>query len=135
MIDRLDKELHFSRTALNLRSYRQELLASNIANADTPHYKARDIDFKSALAGAVSGKGDGMFAMTRTSAGHLPGLDENPFGARLEYRTEFQGAVDGNTVNMDIERSSFAENAIQLESLLTLVSGKFRTMSQAIQGQ
>jgi flagellar basal-body rod protein FlgB len=135
VIDRLEQELHFSRTALNLRGFRQELLASNIANADTPHFKARDVDFKSALDGALSGKGDGGFSMSRTSARHLPGNDENVWNAQVRYRTEYQGAVDGNTVNMDIERSAFAENAVQVETLLTLVSGKFRTLSHAIQGQ
>ena len=135
MIDRLDKELHFTRTALNLRAFRQELLASNIANADTPHYKARDVDFKSALEGALSGKGDGGFALARTSARHLPGSEENPWNAQIRYRTEYQGAVDGNTVNMDIERSAFAENAVQVETMLTLVSRKFGSLTHAIQGQ
>lgn len=136
MIDRIDHEIGFQRTALNLRSQRQELLASNIANADTPNYKARDIDFKSALDAALSGKSEGALAMARTRAGHLPGQNEaGASGAGVRYRSEFQGAVDGNTVNMDIERAAFAENALQTEALLTFINGRFRSLSSAIQGQ
>lgn len=136
MIDRIDHEIGFQRTALNLRSHRQELLASNIANADTPNYKARDIDFKSALNAALSGKSEGALAMARTQAGHLPGAgDTSPYGAAVRYRSEFQGAVDGNTVNMDIERAAFAENALQTEAMLTFISSRFKNLASAIQGQ
>lgn len=135
MIDRIDNEISFQRTALNLRAYRQELLASNIANADTPHYKARDIDFKSALGNAMSGRDDGATTLARTSPGHLPGSDAGPYGAAIKYRGEFQGAVDGNTVNMDIERAAFAENALQMEAMLTFINSRFRALNSAIQGQ
>lgn len=135
MIDRIDGELGFHRAVLGLRSYRQELLASNIANADTPHYKARDVDFKSALEGALSGKGEGAMNLARTSSRHLDAEGAGPYGASVKYRTEYQGAVDGNTVNMDIERSAFAENALQVEAMLTFINGRFRTLNTAIQGQ
>ena len=136
MIDRIDREIGFQRTALNLRSYRQELLASNIANADTPHYKARDVDFKAALNAALSGKSEGAGTVARTHAGHLPGLnDAGPHGGALRYRSEYQGAVDGNTVNMDIERAAFAENALQTEAMLTFISSRFKNLASAIQGQ
>ncbi len=137
MLDRIDQQMGTLRTAANLRTYRQELLASNIANADTPYYKARDIDFKSALAGALSGKGGGNVSLTQTSPRHLSGSngDNAPYGARIMYRTEFQAAVDGNTVNMDIERSAFAENAVQVESALTFIRQQFTQLQTAIQGQ
>lgn len=135
MFDRLENELRPQRVALNARTYRQELLASNIANADTPNYKARDIDFKSALQGALSGRNEGSLDLNRTSERHLVGAASGPLSAAVRYRTEFQSAVDGNTVNMDIERSSFAENAIQTEAMLTFINGRFRTLSAAIQGQ
>lgn len=136
MIDRIDDYLGFHRSALNLRSYRQELLASNIANADTPNYKARDIDFKSALNAAVAGRSEGDLALARSQRGHLPGLAEpNPYGAAVRYRSEYQGAVDGNTVNMDIERAAFAENAMQFEAILTFINGRLKTLASAIQGQ
>jgi flagellar basal-body rod protein FlgB len=138
MIDRLEQDLQFTRTALGLRSHRQEVLASNIANADTPHYKARDIDFKSALASAMGAAGAGAVApvsLARTHAGHQAGEGATPFGAALQYRTEYQGAVDGNTVNMDIERAAFAENAMQTEALMTFINRQFRSLTTAIQGQ
>lgn len=136
MIDRIDDYIGYQRKALNLRTYRQELLASNIANADTPHYKARDIDFKSALNAAVAGRNEGDLAMARTQARHLPGVaDANPYGAAVRYRSEYQGAVDGNTVNMDIERAAFAENAMQFEAVLTFINSRFKTLASAIQGQ
>lgn len=135
MIDRIDSEMNLQRKALSLRSYRQELLASNIANSDTPYYKARDIDFKTALAGAVSSAGGDAAALQRTHANHLPSQDAGPYGAQIKYRTEYQGAVDGNTVNMDVERGAFTENSVQLEALLTFVRSSFKDMQTAIQGQ
>jgi flagellar basal-body rod protein FlgB len=137
MLDRLQQDLRPIQTALGLRGHRQELLASNIANADTPYYKARDIDFKSAL-GAALGNGGGdaaSLSLARTSPGHLASEGTGPYGATIKYRTEYQGAVDGNTVNMDVERASFAENALQVEALITFINGRFRTLQSAIQGQ
>jgi len=135
MLDRIDHHLGTLRTAANLRAYRQELLASNMANADTPQYKARDFDFKAALDGALSGRSAGA-AMSRTSPRHLAAAGANvPPGVNALYRTEFQANVDGNTVNMDVERSAFAENAVQLETALTLMREEFRRLQTAIQGQ
>lgn len=138
MIDRIEQDLSFTRTALGVRGYRQELLASNIANADTPNFKARDVDFKSALGVALGSAGADAGAplpMTRTRAGHQAGTGDTPYGAAVKYRAEYQGAVDGNTVNMDVERAAFAENALQVEALITFINSRFRTMSTAIQGQ
>jgi flagellar basal-body rod protein FlgB len=135
MFDRLENELSPQRAALNVRAYRQELLASNIANADTPNYKARDIDFKTAYNTALSGRSEGGLSMNRTAARHLPGTDSSPMAGALRYRTEYQSAADGNTVNMDIERAAFAENAIQMEAMLTFINGRFRSLQSAIQGQ
>lgn len=136
MLDRLEQDLRPFQTALGLRSYRQELVASNIANADTPNFKARDIDFKSALNAAL-GKGgaDAVAALTlsRTQAGHLSATGSGPYGAAVKYRAEYQGAVDGNTVNMDVERAAFAENALQVEALISFVNGRFRTMQSALE--
>jgi flagellar basal-body rod protein FlgB len=135
MLDRIDQQMQTLRTAANLRTYRQELLASNVANADTPNYKARDIDFKAALAGALSGRSSAG-TLTTTSPKHLSGADGTaPYGATTMYRTEYQAAVDGNTVNMDIERGAFAENSVQLESALTFIRQQFTQLQMAIQGQ
>jgi flagellar basal-body rod protein FlgB len=134
MADRLDNELRFHQTALNVRAYRQQVIASNIANADTPNYKARDIDFREALNGALGGKTSGL-PLTTTSVGHLPGGTGNVLDASLKYRTEEQGAIDGNTVSMDAERSAFAENSVQYQASITFINGLLRSMQQAIQGQ
>lgn len=133
MLNRFDQDLKFHQTALNLRAWRQELLASNIANADTPHYKARDVDFKTALNGALGRSQGSALALTRTAPGHLAEAGGNRFGAALMYRTEQQSSVDGNTVDMDTERAAFAENALQMEAMLTFINGRLKTMSMAVQ--
>lgn len=135
MLDRLDSELNFYQKALNVRAYRQELLASNIANADTPNYRARDIDFKSALSNVLSGRANGGVALSRTAAGHQPGTDAGPYAGNRKYRTEYQASADGNTINMDVERAAFAENSLQVEALLTFVRGKFKTLQTAVTSQ
>ena len=135
MTDRIDALLQVKRTALNARVYRQELLASNIANADTPNYKARDIDFKGALEGALAGRTEGSLNLARTSARHLGSESSQAFDGAAKYRTEFQPNVDGNTVNMDVERAAFADNAIQMEAMLTFIRGDLNTLQMAMASQ
>ena len=134
MINRIDSELGFHQRALSLRAYRQEVLASNIANADTPHYKARDIDFKASLQGAMGGM-SGQLDLVRTAPRHLPVGNGAPAGAQLKYRGETQSSVDGNTVDMDVERAAFAENAVQYEAGITFVNQMLRNIQSALQGQ
>lgn len=129
----LDKALRFHQSALNLQARRQELLASNIANADTPHYKARDIDFAAALKGALGGTGAPL-ALAGTSPQHLQS-GQTAFGAPVGYRQTFQASVDGNTVNMDVERAAFASNALHYEASVTFINGLLRGMQTAINGQ
>ncbi|MBV2234797.1 MAG: flagellar basal body rod protein FlgB [Sterolibacterium sp.] len=140
MTNRIDQEMGYSQQALNLRAYRQEILASNIANADTPHYKARDFDFKTALNTAMgAGTALGNLTLHRTSGQHLnaqtaaDGMGGNRFGAALQFRGELQSSVDGNTVNMDVERAAFAENAIQMEALISFVNHQFKLLGAAVQ--
>lgn len=133
MTDRIDSLLQTTRAALNARAYRQELLASNIANADTPNFKARDIDFKGALESALAGRGNAGQGLSTTSPRHLRGDTGQVAGGTLKYRTEFQPNVDGNTVNMDVERAAFAENAVQMDALLTFIRSDFGTLQAAIQ--
>ncbi len=138
MIDRLDQDLSFIRTAMAVRGSRQEMLASNIANADTPHFKARDVDFKSAMQAALGGSGVPTVAavgLARTQSGHLGGNDPSPYDGAVKYRAEYQGAADGNTVNMDVERAAFAENALQVEALIMFVNKRFEGLQRAIQGE
>ena len=145
MVGKLDNYLRFHETSLNLRAKRQELLASNIANADTPNYKARDIDFKQTLQGALQG-GQSMLppsvpavGMVKTSAAHLPGkspMQVAQQGAiKAQYRTPVQGSVDGNTVDMDTERMQFTDNSLRYQAGLTLISGQIKSVLTAIQGQ
>lgn len=130
----LDNALRFHQTALNLRAQRQELIAGNMANADTPHYKARDIDFGSALSGALLGRAGKPIALATTSARHVGGTGTSTFPQQM-YRGEHQSSVDGNTVNMDTERAAFAENAVHYEASINFINGMLRTMQQAVSGQ
>lgn len=134
MIGKLDETLRFHETALALRGQRQQLLASNIANADTPNYKARDIEFASAIQGALARSGSASSGLVTTSATHLAGMNETAGGAALRYRTVQQGSVDGNTVDMDTERNQFTDNAIRYEASLTMISAQIRGLLTAIQG-
>ena len=134
MINQIDDALKFHQTALGLRAYRQQVLASNIANADTPHYKARDIDFKSALQGALGGRG-GRLDMVQTAPRHLPAAGANIRGASLLYRGEAQSSLGGNTVDIDAARAAFAENAVQYEASLTFINQFLRNMQSALQAQ
>lgn len=134
MASRIDNALFFQQQALGLRAYRQQVLAGNIANADTPNYKARDFDFAAALKEAVAGRGEGSLAIDRTSPAHLSGTGGNA-PARLMYRTPMQASADGNTVEMDVERGQFSENAIQYEAGLTFITHQLKMLMSAIQSQ
>jgi flagellar basal-body rod protein FlgB len=132
----LEKDLRIHQTALNLQAYRQQLLASNIANSDTPNFKARDILFRDALSAALGrGRWEQPLPLMRTHAQHLGGKSgflPEPF---VRYRTEWQSAVDGNTVDMDMERAAFAENTVHYEASITFINGLLRSMQTAIVGQ
>jgi flagellar basal-body rod protein FlgB len=139
MSGKLDDYLRFNETTLNLRAQRQQLLASNIANADTPNYKARDIDFNKALQGALARteKQTPAAQLVKTAATHLTGSGSanGVLGdAPLLYRSVQQGSVDGNTVDMDVERNQFADNSIRYEAGLTMISGQIKSLLAAIQG-
>lgn len=126
----LAQNLEVLTKALNLRTERHQILASNIANADTPGYKARDLDFSKAMHGALAGRGYGV-GLARTSARHLDGSG-NAAAAHLYYRKETQSAVDGNTVDMDVERAQISENALQYQILTRLISDRLQGMRTAI---
>lgn len=133
MLGKIDQDLAFVQSALNVRARRQELIAANIANADTPNYKARDIDFSAALRSAMGASG-GPLAMARTSDMHIEGKSGSGGGAgTVQYRTAIQPSIDGNTVDSDVERAHFAENALHYQFLLERARGTFRTMAQALE--
>ncbi len=115
--------------ALRFRALRNQVLASNIANADTPNYKARDYDFGAALK-SVSGK---SISLTRTSDLHVKGGGSVHTG-RLMYRVPMQATLDGNTVETDVEQAAFAENAVQYRVSLAFLGGQMRALSYALRG-
>ena len=134
MIDKLDSALRFHQEALSLRARRQEVLSANIANADTPNYKARDFDFSSRLTEAVErGRQSMSMTMSTTSARHLPGEARASSDDELLYRTPAQSSIDGNTVEMDMERVNFADNSMRYEANLTLLSAKIKSLLAAAQ--
>ena len=132
MMSKLDRAFAFQTQVMNLRTERQSLIASNIANADTPHYKARDLDFGKTLEQAMAGRGGDGLAMARTAAGHLGGRPGVAAGNYL-YRTEHQASVDGNTVDMDVERAQFSDNAIRYEASVNFVTSRFKGLLDAMQ--
>lgn len=134
MVNKLDEALRFQQTALSLRTARQELLASNIANADTPNYKARDVNFASVLQNALAGTSTAL-PIAQTSSAHLEGNSgDSILGAPVMYRKPVQPSADGNTVDMDVERAQFADNALRYEASVKFVSERFKSILTAIQG-
>jgi flagellar basal-body rod protein FlgB len=133
VVSKLDNAFSFQQQALGLRAYRQQVLAGNIANADTPNYKARDFDFATALKEAAGGRSGGSLPLATTSPRHLSGgLEAGP--TRLLYRTPAQTSADGNTVEMDAERAQFTDNAIQYDAGLTFLSSQMKMLMTAVQG-
>lgn len=133
MSSRLDRDFSFLQKALDLRGTRQQILASNIANADTPNYKARDFDFSATLKNAIS-KRPAHPGLEKTDARHLSASGSAGAGIKLQYSMPYQTSLDGNTVEMDVERNKYMDNAIRYEADLTIMTSKIKTMLSAIQG-
>ena len=131
MIHRLTDSLNFQAEALVLRSERQRLIASNIANADTPGYVAREMDFASALRQA-SGQAATPGQLKATAAGHVQSAAGARIEAQLRYATPSQTNLDRNTVDMDRERASFADNSVKYEATLRFINGSVRNMLDAM---
>jgi len=127
-MDRLDRFFGVHGNALTLRSERMGLLASNIANAATPGYKARDLDFQSLLAERKSQ------TLSTTNGRHFatPAAEENP---RIRYRVPVQPSLDGNTVELATEQLQFAETALRYRSSLSILSGRISSLSTALKGE
>ena len=136
----IDRLLGLHQAALSARGQRSQVLASNIANADTPGYQARDIDFKAAL-DAATGSPNSIArpGLLRTSARHLPGPTESSVGAaptgtaQLVYRTVQQASIDNNTVDVNVERTQFVDNAMRYEASLTFLNAKIKSILSALQ--
>jgi flagellar basal-body rod protein FlgB len=139
MLDKLTQSLDFNATALLLRSERTRVLAGNIATADTPHYKARDFDFASALSQATgvaaAAAAGAPAAIARTQPGHLAAAAGTAPHPALLYRTPAQTSLDANSVDLDTERAAFADNAVRYEASLRFINSQIRTLTTAINGQ
>ena len=127
-----NKALGVHEAALTLRSQRAEVLASNLANADTPNFKARDIDFSKALQQAQNTQSNGL---QRTHSSHL----DSRIGTEipgLSYRVPSQPDTgDGNSVDAQLEQAKFAENAMQYEATLRFLDGRFKGLMLAVRGE
>jgi len=115
--------------ALQVRSQRMEVLANNIANADTPNFKARDIDFQAALEQATGGSHSTIY---RTNAKHLPGGSFTHSENTLVYSTPSAASVDGNTVETHAEQAKILQNNLQFQAALRFVNGRFQGMMEAL---
>lgn len=132
-MNRLTNNLDFHGQALALRAERQRLIASNIANADTPGYVARDMNFSQALKEAT-GAMQPLRAMAVSQPGHIAGTPGARGEAGLLYATPSQTNLDRNTVDMDRERANFVDNSVKYEATLRFINGGVRTMLDAIRG-
>ena len=129
MPSNIDQVFGVHAQALQLRARRGELIASNLANADTPNYKARDLDFRHALDNAQSAT-----AMQATHASHITHASASGRTSTL-YRVPTQSSLDGNTVDSQLEKAKFSENAVRYQTTLRFLNGKISGLMKAIKGE
>jgi flagellar basal-body rod protein FlgB len=125
-----DKALGIHTQALALREKRSEVLASNLVNADTPGYKARDLDFKSVFKQNMP---SGV-SLERTQPGHIA-PSQQLLGASLMYRNPNQVSLDGNTVEAHVEQAKFGENAVQYQASLSFINNNLAGLMMALRGE
>lgn len=130
-----DKALGIHEKALGFRAQRAEVLANNIANADTPNYKARDMDFSSVLAAEADKQQNGRIALGRTNSRHIEAEGLAMMDDTLQYRTPMQPSIDQNTVDAQIEQSNYTENAVGFQASFTLLNSKFKGLVSALRGE
>jgi flagellar basal-body rod protein FlgB len=150
MLNQITNSLNFQSDALRLRSERQRLLASNIANADTPGYVAKDFDFSAVLRQAtgqassaqsllsLASPGRSTLSMAGTSGGHLQRngqLAGDRSEPELSYSVQAMTNLDNNTVDMDRERANFTDNTVRYEATLRFINSQVKTLNTAITGQ
>jgi flagellar basal-body rod protein FlgB len=135
----IDSYLGVQQDSLNVQSKRMEVLAKNLANADTPNYKAQDIDFRAALAKA--GSPGASLQMSNTASGQNIGTSTSTtdgnvdLSSALKYRTPLAPSLDGNTVDVQMEQSAFAENTVRYQATLQFLTGSLKDLMTAITGQ
>lgn len=117
--------------SLSLHSRRAEVLANNIANADTPGYQARDLDFAELL----KTSSEHRMRMTMTHQRHISTNGMGGADPELKYRVPMQPSLDGNTVDLQIEQAEYAKNALRFQSSFTFLNSKFKGLSKALRGE
>ena len=131
----LDAYLGVHQDALRLYGRRTAVLANNLANADTPGFKAQDLDFKSLLSAAGSGSSQGL-QLAATNTQHVSATSSQPTSSGgLKYRVPLAPSLDGNTVDPQLEQAAFADNTVRYQAALTFLSDKFKSLMTAITGQ
>lgn len=125
----IDNSITVHATALSVRAKRAEILASNLANEDTPGYKARDIDFREVL----SSQKQAVNGLRTTDSGHISTV--GVAGAALKYRIPTQMSADGNTVESQIEQAQFGENAVRYQASLNFLNGSLKGLMLALRGE
>ena len=129
-----DSALGIHQQALLVRTQRAEILANNIVNADTPNYKARDIDFRGILSGEM-GQAGSQLQLAATQMSHQSGVIDPDFAADMMYRSPLQPSLDGNTVDVQTEQAEYAKNALAYQASFTFLNKKFTGMMDAIKGE
>ncbi|CBL44725.1 Flagellar basal-body rod protein FlgB [gamma proteobacterium HdN1] len=129
----LDKALGVFPQAMELRGRRAEILSNNLANGDTPGFRARDVDFKDVLGGML-GDPSATPSPVTTQSGHVQGLLVPDSIDGLKYRLAAQPSVDGNTVDMQKERTEFVRNTQEFQAALTFLNGKIKSLNMALKG-
>lgn len=130
-----DSALGIHEQALGFRAQRAEVLANNMANADTPNYKARDLDFAAVLAEQSAKTQRGAVGLQRTDSRHIAAEGLSLGGASLAYRMPAHASIDQNTVDLQIEQSSYAENAVNFQASFTFLNSKFKGLVSALRGE
>ncbi|MCJ8339805.1 MAG: flagellar basal body rod protein FlgB [Pseudomonadales bacterium] len=125
-----DKALGIHQQAIQVRADRAEILANNIANADTPNFQSRDMDFKAIL----NGQSNQLMQATTTNTKHVSTVISPDFAADLMYRVPTQPSVDGNTVDVQEEMAAFGENALAYQASFEFLNGKFKGLKLAVKG-
>jgi len=130
-----DKALGIHEKALGFRAQRAEVLANNIANADTPNYKARDLDFSKVLEAQSQKNANGTIALNMTNSRHIEAEGLGNGDESLMYRTPMQPSIDQNTVDAQLEQSNYAQNAVGFQASFTLLNSKFKGLVSALRGE
>jgi flagellar basal-body rod protein FlgB len=135
MTSPIDKLFGVHAQAITLRAARSEMLAANLANSDTPNYKAKDIDFKSAFQSLQGGQQISSVQLAKSSAQHFSSDIGGVASHAIRYRVPSHASLDGNTVDSDFEKSAFTENAIRYQASLSILGKKISGLIRTLKGE